>query len=89
MNDTAETTTETNTDGDDLPDYLDIDSDNDGIQDIVEGGDSDLDTNGDGVIDANDEDTKMLTETEWMTLLRLLRSQILMVTKPRLPGYRL
>mgnify|MGYP003324974643 FL=1 len=44
MNDTAETTPETNTDGDDLPDYLDIDSDNDGIQDIVEGGDSDLDT---------------------------------------------
>ena len=55
MNDTAETTPETNTDGDDLPDYLDIDSDNDGIQDVVEGGDSELDTNSDGVIDSNDE----------------------------------
>ena len=35
-----------NTDGDDLPDYLDPDSDNDGIDDVIEGT---LDTDGDGV----------------------------------------
>ena len=40
--------------GDGNPDYLDIDSDNDGIFDVDEGGDGDLDTNDDGVIDAND-----------------------------------
>ena len=34
-----------------LPDYLDLDSDNDGIYDVVEGGNGDQDTNGDGVID--------------------------------------
>ncbi len=37
------------TDGDNIPDYLDLDSDNDGIPDIVEAGG--VDTNGDGVVD--------------------------------------
>ena len=55
MDDDAEPTPVTETDGDSLPDYLDIDSDNDGIQDVIEGGDGELDTNGDGVIDSNDE----------------------------------
>ena len=58
MDDDAESTPVTHTDGDELgdgvPDYLEIDSDNDGIFDVVEGGDGDLDTNNDGVIDAND-----------------------------------
>lgn len=36
-----------NTDGADAPDYLDVDSDNDGISDIIEGSDA----NGDGVAD--------------------------------------
>ena len=35
-------------------DYIDIDSDNDGVFDVVEGGDAEFDTNGDGVIDSND-----------------------------------
>ncbi len=55
MDDDSEGTTEINTDLDDLPDYLDIDSDNDGIHDVEEGGDGDLDTNNDGVIDSNDD----------------------------------
>ena len=37
MSDNTESTTEPNTDGDNIPDYLDIDSDNDGIFDVVEG----------------------------------------------------
>ena len=41
-------------DGDGIPNYLDLDSDNDGIPDVIEGGDGDLDTNGDGVIDILD-----------------------------------
>ncbi len=39
------------TDGDGTPDNLDLDSDNDGIDDIDEGGNGDLDANNDGVID--------------------------------------
>ncbi len=41
-------------DGDGIPNNLDLDSDNDGILDVVEGGDSALDTNNDGRIDSND-----------------------------------
>ncbi|MCH2231723.1 MAG: gliding motility-associated C-terminal domain-containing protein [Crocinitomicaceae bacterium] len=41
-------------DQDGISDYLDLDSDNDGIFDVIEGGDGSSDTNGDGVIDAND-----------------------------------
>ena len=54
MDDDSEATPVTETDGDNLPDYLDIDSDNDGIHDVIEGGDGDLDTNKDGVIDSKD-----------------------------------
>ncbi|MDY8134641.1 DUF4114 domain-containing protein [Aquimarina sp. 2201CG5-10] len=47
-------------DQDGMPDFLDIDSDNDGIYDIVEAGQGDKDTNNDGMCngsDANFEDT--------------------------------
>ncbi|MDG4714436.1 beta strand repeat-containing protein, partial [Winogradskyella marincola] len=52
--DTAEFCISTDTDADGVSDYLDLDSDNDGIYDIVEAGNGSLDTNGDGVIDSND-----------------------------------
>ncbi|WP_179374855.1 PA14 domain-containing protein [Winogradskyella wichelsiae] len=42
------------TDDDGIPDYLDLDSDNDGIYDVDESGNGNLDTNNDGVIDSND-----------------------------------
>ncbi|MFK8010073.1 MAG: DUF4347 domain-containing protein [Saprospiraceae bacterium] len=42
------------TDGDGTPDFQDLDSDNDGILDIVEGGNGALDTDGDGTLDADD-----------------------------------
>ena len=54
MADGTDGTTPLDTDGDNIPDYLDIDSDNDGMSDVVEGGDGASDTNGDGVIDNND-----------------------------------
>ncbi len=38
----------TNNDGDTFPDYLDLDSDNDGINDVIEGGG--IDEDGDGII---------------------------------------
>ncbi len=41
-------------DGDGIPNHFDIDADNDGIVDVVEAGNGDLDTNNDGVIDSND-----------------------------------
>ncbi|ARV14523.1 T9SS type A sorting domain-containing protein [Polaribacter sp. SA4-12] len=54
--------TPTNTDGTDNPDYLDADSDNDGIADIVENGDTDnaivdvnADADGDGLNDIFDD----------------------------------
>ena len=54
--------TPTNTDGTDNPDYLDVDSDNDGILDIVENGDTDnaiidinADTDADGLNDVFDD----------------------------------
>ena len=34
--------------------YLDLDADNDGIYDIVEGGDGGSDADNDGVVDSND-----------------------------------
>ena len=55
MDDDSEPTDVLDSDGDSLPNHLDIDSDNDGIYDVEEGGDSSLDTNDDGVI--NDSDT--------------------------------
>ena len=42
-------------DGDGIPDHLDIDSDDDGIFDVIESGNGLLDTNFDGVIDSNDD----------------------------------
>jgi hypothetical protein len=43
-----------NTDGDAVPDYIDLDSDNDSVNDVAENGASAFDTNNDGVIDGND-----------------------------------
>ena len=54
MSDNTESTTEPNNDGDNIPDYLDLDADNDGIYDVVEGGDGASDTNNDGMVDSND-----------------------------------
>ena len=45
-----------NTDGIDNPDYLDVDSNNDGINDVVDSGNGALDSNGDGMIDGADTD---------------------------------
>ena len=47
----ANTPAPKDTDGDGTPDYRDLDSDNDGIKDIIEGGHSHLDQDGDGRID--------------------------------------
>ncbi|MEM1119461.1 MAG: hypothetical protein AAGJ18_03385, partial [Bacteroidota bacterium] len=41
------------TDGDGVPDHLDLDSDNDGITDLVEAGHLQLDADGNGVIDGD------------------------------------
>lgn len=41
------------TDGDGVPDHLDLDSDNDGITDLVEAGHLQRDVNGDGIIDGD------------------------------------
>ncbi|TAE10432.1 MAG: T9SS C-terminal target domain-containing protein, partial [Bacteroidetes bacterium] len=41
-------------DSDSVPDFRDLDSDNDGINDTIEGGNGALDTNNDGIIDAGD-----------------------------------
>ena len=48
--------------------HLDIDSDNDGVFDVVEGGDGEFDTNGDGVIDSNDTDMLMQMEMACQTI---------------------
>ncbi|MFK7923016.1 MAG: T9SS type A sorting domain-containing protein, partial [Bacteroidia bacterium] len=42
------------TDSDGTPDFQDLDSDNDGIHDVIEGGNGTADTNGDGTIDSDD-----------------------------------
>ncbi len=39
------------TDGDNVPDHFDLDSDNDGISDLVEAGHNQADTDGNGIID--------------------------------------
>lgn len=46
----------TDTDGDLRPDYADLDSDQDGINDIIEAGFGALDTNNDGIVDGTDTD---------------------------------
>ena len=45
-----------NNDGDGSPNNLDLDSDNDGLSDVIENGFGSLDTNNDGVIDGADTD---------------------------------
>jgi Secretion system C-terminal sorting domain len=45
-----------NADGDSVANYLDLDADNDGINDVIEGGNASFDTNSDGVIDGPDAD---------------------------------
>ena len=52
--DSVDENEEPDTDGDGVPDYKDLDSDNDGINDVIENGNKDADTNNDGVIDSND-----------------------------------
>ena len=44
-------TTGIDTDGDGIPNYLDVDADNDGIFDLVEAGHGNLDANNDGILD--------------------------------------
>ena len=66
-----------NTDNADEPDYLDLDSDNDGIYDIVEGGGTDADGNGvadnpadadhDGLVDDYDADDTQTNPTNAQT----------------------
>lgn len=54
----AEVDMELDTDGDNIPNYLDADDDNDGIPDLKEqNGDPALDTDGDGIIDSLDLDS--------------------------------
>ena len=45
-----------NTDGEGAPDYRDLDSDNDGIDDVEEGGHGSLDGDNDGEVDGSDDD---------------------------------
>ncbi|MBB3842248.1 hypothetical protein FHS57_006279 [Runella defluvii] len=45
-----------NTDNDNVPDYKDLDSDNDGVSDLQEGGSGGTDANNDGVVDGPDTD---------------------------------
>lgn len=52
----GETIAPANLDGDTRPNYVDVDSDNDGITDLRENGNSALDTNNDGMIDGTDAD---------------------------------
>ena len=66
-----------------LPDYIDIDSDNDGIFDVEESGDSVLDSNNDGQINSDDirytdndgdgmDDDSELTNREILTVTQFL-----------------
>ncbi len=48
----ASTTTPADTDGDLMPDYRDIDSNNDGINDIDDAGNGSFDGDSDGMVDA-------------------------------------
>ena len=48
--------TASDTDSDGKPDFRDLDSDNDAINDLIEAGNGAPDTNGDGIVDGNDTD---------------------------------
>jgi len=52
----GELTTPPDSDGDGQPDYVDLDSDNDSVSDLVEGGSGATDANNDGVADGPDAD---------------------------------
>ncbi|MEM7127906.1 MAG: SdrD B-like domain-containing protein [Chloroflexota bacterium] len=52
----TENTPVPDTDSDTVPDYRDLDSDNDSISDLVEGGSGGTDVNDDGIIDGPDTD---------------------------------
>ena len=54
MDDNSEFTPVLDTDRDGNADYVDIDSDNDGIFEVEDGGDGNLDTNNEGVIDTKE-----------------------------------
>ena len=74
--DNAEPSIEPDSDGDGNPDYLDIDSDNDGIL-IVEGGDGDF-KNGDGVLIVQILHVQILMETVWQIIQNPPQSPIRM-----------
>ncbi|SFB81776.1 Por secretion system C-terminal sorting domain-containing protein [Flexibacter flexilis DSM 6793] len=46
----------TDTDGDNIPDYRDLDSDNDSVNDVIEGGNAAADPDGDGIANGSDSD---------------------------------
>ncbi|WP_163399378.1 T9SS type B sorting domain-containing protein [Flavobacterium fluviatile] len=50
-------------DSDTIPDYLDLDSDNDGIYDLIESGSNAADVNRDGIIDGNNFGSNGLANT--------------------------
>ncbi len=54
------------TDGDNVPDYLDLDSDNDGIPDVIENGGTDADGDGtlDGFVDVDNDGFNDLVDTD-------------------------
>ena len=54
MADDSENTSPQDTDGDGVVDHLDLDSDNDGIYDVIESGNGSQDINNDGVINLED-----------------------------------
>ncbi|WP_298782645.1 hypothetical protein [uncultured Polaribacter sp.] len=54
---------EVDTDGDGVPNQQDLDSDNDGINDVVESGNISVDSNGDGLVDGDDTDEDGIPDT--------------------------
>ncbi len=60
---TSSASTPPDTDGDGVPDFRDLDSDDDGLADLVEGGSTCTDANNDAVCDAGDADHDGLTDS--------------------------
>lgn len=87
MHDAAESTVSIDSDGDGVPNYLDLDSDNDGIFDVDESGsgntsdsyfqNGDGDISGDGVGDGLDSDTFRETDTNSDDILEYFADGIL------------